>query len=343
MAISSPILPANGGSAGDTIHFEDYGAGATLQHVSGNQWRIVGNGIVENITIVGAVTAGDYSFVGGGSPPPGSEPVTGTDGDDDLVGTAVADVLGGGMGNDKATGAGGGDWLYGGEGNDTLDGGTGIDSLRGGEGSDLYIVDSVYDFIQEQGSAADADAVWSALSIDLGNDVRFGSVENARLLGSAAGSVIGDNRANRLEGNIAANAISGNTDDDTLIGGDGNDTLDGGSGFDNLIGGRATTSMSSRLTEDNDVVEISGEERHGLLRQRHAAANVESGCSAPPDQARQQPPIHHRQGDGNELTGAGNDTLVGNGGDDDIDSGRADRWQRLGDDSTSSTRQAQDR
>ena len=112
------------------IRFENYGDGATLQLVSGNQWRIVGNGIVENITIVGAVAAGDYSFVGGGSPPPpGSEPVTGTDGDDDLVGTAVADVLGGGIGNDKAAGAGGGDWLYGGDGNDTLDGGTGIDFL----------------------------------------------------------------------------------------------------------------------------------------------------------------------------------------------------------------------
>ncbi len=318
----------NGGSAGDTIRFEDYGAGASLQHVSGNQWRIVGNGIVENITIVGAVAAGDYSFVGDGNPPPGSEPVTGTDGDDDLVGTAVADVLGGGMGNDKATGSGGGDWLYGGEGSDTLDGGTGIDSLRGGEGSDVYIVDSVYDFVQEQGSAADADAVWSALSIDLGNDVRFGGVENARLLGSATASVIGDNRANRLEGNIAANAISGNTDDDTLIGGDGNDTLDGGTGFDSLVGGKGNdVYVIDELTEDNDVVEMAGEGTDTVRSFVGAtlAANVENLVllgSAGSGEGNSLANYITGNSDGNELTGAaGNDTLVGNGGDDDIDGG----------------------
>lgn len=318
----------NGAGAGDIIRFENYGTGATLQLVSGNQWRIVGNGIVENITIVGAVVAGDYSFVGSGSPPPGSEPVTGTDGDDDLVGTAVADVLGGGMGDDKAAGAGGGDWLYGGAGSDTLDGGTGIDSLRGGEGSDLYIVDSVYDFILEQGDAADADAVWSALSIDLGDDVRFGGVEDARLLGSAARSVIGDNRANRLEGNIAANAISGGTDDDTLIGGDGNDTLDGGSGIDSLIGGKGNdVYVIDDLAEGNYIVELSGE---GTDTVRSAfgvtlAANIENLLLLDGAMSGEGNEIANNitgNSWGNELEGAaGNDTISGAGGDDEIDGG----------------------
>ena len=163
--------------------------------------------------------------------------------------------------------------------------------MRGGEGSDVYIVDSIYDFIQEQGDVADADAVWSALSIDLGNDVRFGGVEDARLLGSAAGSVIGDNRANRLEGNVAANAISGNTDDDTLIGGDGNDTLDGGSGFDSLIGGKGNdVYVIDELTEDNDVVEMigRGDGHCPQLRRRHAGGERRESrcCSAPPGRAK---------------------------------------------------------
>ena len=318
----------NGGSAGDTIRFENYGDGATLQLVSGNQWRIVGNGIVENITIVGTVVASDYSFIGGGSPPAGLEPVTGTDGDDDLIGTASPDVLGGGGGNDKEAGAGGADWLYGGDGKDTLDGGAGIDSLRGGEGADVYIVDSVYDFIQEQGNAADADAVWSALSIDLGNDVRFGGIEDAWLLGTAAGSVIGDNRANRLEGNIAANAISGNADDDTLMGGDGNDTLDGGSGIDSLIGGKGNdVYVIDDLAEGNYIIELAGE---GTDTVRAAfsvtlAANIENLLLLDGAMSGEGNEIANNisgNGSDNELEGdAGNDTISGAGGDDEIDGG----------------------
>ncbi|NJO13289.1 MAG: hypothetical protein HC872_07310 [Gammaproteobacteria bacterium] len=45
----------NGASAGDTIRLEGYGDGASLQLVSGNQWRIVSNSVVETVTIVGAV------------------------------------------------------------------------------------------------------------------------------------------------------------------------------------------------------------------------------------------------------------------------------------------------
>ncbi|HVR66035.1 MAG TPA: CAP domain-containing protein [Verrucomicrobiae bacterium] len=318
----------NGGSPGDSIQFENYGAGATLQLISGNQWRIVGNGIVENITIVGAVAAGDYSFVGGGSPPAGLEPVTGTDGDDELVGTALPDVLGGGSGNDNEAGAAGGDWLYGGDGSDTLDGGTGIDSLRGGEGSDVYIVDSIYDFIQEMGGTADADCVWSALSIDLGNDSRFGGIEDARLLGTAAGSIIGDNRANCLAGNVAANAISGGADDDTLIGGDGNDTLDGGSGIDRLSGGKGNdVYFIDDLAEANDIVELGGE---GIDTVRSTfsltlAANIENLLLLDGAMSGEGNEIANNiSGNswGNELEGAaGNDTISGGGGDDEIDGG----------------------
>ncbi len=318
----------NGSKAGDSIRFENYGAGAMLQFVSGNQWRIVGNGIVENITIVGAVTAGDYSFVGNGSPPPGLEPMTGTVGDDVLIGTAFADVLGGGNGNDRVTGAGGADWLYGGDGSDTLDGGTGIDSLCGGAGSDVYVVDSIYDFIQEQGGVGDADWIWSAMSIDLGNDARFGGIENARLLGTAAGSLIGDNRANRLEGNVAANAISGGADDDTLIGGDGNDTLDGGSGIDSLIGGKGNdVYVIDDLAEGNYIVELSGE---GIDTVRSAfsvtlAANIENLLLLDGAMSGEGNEIANNiigNGWGNELEGAaGNDTIYGGAGDDEIDGG----------------------
>lgn len=316
----------NGAGAGDTLRFDGYGTGASLQFVSGNQWRIVGNGIVETVTIVGAVAASDYSFVGGGDPPPpDSEPVTGTDGDDNLLGTALADVLGGGMGNDSAAGAGGNDWLYGGAGNDTLEGGGGIDSLKGGAGNDVYVVDNALDFIQELGDATDEDCVWSALAIDLGNDARFGGIEDARLLGTGAASIIGDNRANRLEGNIAANVLNGGGDDDTLIGGDGNDTLDGGEGIDALIGGKGNDLyLIDELTEDNDVLELAGE---GTDTVRSAisstlAANTENLILLDGASSGEGNSLANNiagNGDDNELDGAaGNDVLTGGTGDDEL-------------------------
>jgi len=313
----------NGAGIGDTIRFDGYGTGASLQFVSGNQWRIVGNGIVETVTIVGAVAASDYSFVGGSPPPPDSEPVTGTDGDDNLLGTAVADVLGGGKGNDSAAGAGGNDWLYGGDGNDTLEGGGGIDSLKGGAGNDVYVVDSVMDFIQELGDVSDEDAVWSVLAIDLGNDARFGGIEDARLLGMGAVSIIGDNRANRLEGNIAANLLSGGSDDDTLIGGDGNDTLDGSDGIDSLIGGKGNDLyFIDEVTEDNDIFELAGEGTDTVRSAVSAtlAANVENLILLSDANSGEGNSLANSitgNSEDNELDGAGgNDTLIGGAGDD---------------------------
>ncbi|HEY7690081.1 MAG TPA: calcium-binding protein, partial [Dongiaceae bacterium] len=318
----------NGAGAGDSIKFDGYGEGASLQFVSGNQWRIVGNGIVETITIVGAVAASDYSFVGGGAPPAGTEPVTGTDGDDTLLGTAVADVLGGGLGNDAANGGSGNDWIYGGDGNDTLDGAAGIDSLKGGVGSDVYVVDSAMDFIQELGGAGDSDSVWSILSIDLGNDERFGGIENARLLGGGAYALAGDNGDNSLEGNGAANAISGLEGDDTLIGGDGNDTLNGGEGIDSLFGGKGNDLyVIDELTEDNDIFENAGEGTDTIHSWVSAtiASDVENlvllaGASSGEGNSLANNIVGNS--DDNELLGlAGNDTLTGGAGDDELDGG----------------------
>src|SRR5262245_25217537 len=313
----------NGAGAGDTIRLENYGDGASLQHVSGNQWRIVGSTVVENITIVGAVNASDYSFTGGSPPPSGSDPVTGTDGDDTLVGTAVADMLGGGLGNDSAIGAGGNDWLYGGDGNDTLEGGAGIDSMRGGDGNDVYMVDSIADFIQETGDVGDDDAVWSALAVDLGNDARFGNIEDVRLLGTGAVAATGDNRANRLEGNAAANLLSGGEDDDTLIGGAGDDTLDGGAGVDSLAGGAGNDLyILDDIVEDGDIFEVAGEGTDTVrsLFSATLTANVENLILLSSANSGEGNSLANRitgNSADNELDGAsGNDTLIGGDGDD---------------------------
>ena len=79
----------------------------------------------------------------------------------------------------------------------------------------------------------------------LGNDSVSAVFEDARLLGTAAGS------SSATTGPIGWRATSpptlsnGGGDDDTLIGGDGNDTLDGGAGIDSLTGGKGNDSISS--------------------------------------------------------------------------------------------------
>jgi hypothetical protein len=63
--------------------------------------------------------------------------ITGTPGNDELVGTPGDDVICGLDGNDTIDGGGGDDVLLGGPGDDLIDGGAGDDTLGGGSGDDL--------------------------------------------------------------------------------------------------------------------------------------------------------------------------------------------------------------
>ncbi|WP_329605000.1 calcium-binding protein [Undibacterium flavidum] len=61
----------------------------------------------------------------------------GTDGDDEMLGTALDDTIYGGAGEDYIAGGDGNDRLYGGLDTDFLSGGKGNDSLFGGDGIDI--------------------------------------------------------------------------------------------------------------------------------------------------------------------------------------------------------------
>ena len=80
------------------------------------------------------------------TPPTDTSIITGTPGNDTLIGTNLADTinglagqdtLNGGEGNDTLMGGSQRDVLRGGSGNDTLDAGPGTDVLFGGTGNDL--------------------------------------------------------------------------------------------------------------------------------------------------------------------------------------------------------------
>lgn len=66
--------------------------------------------------------------------------LTGTNGDDNLQGTAqgVSDTIQGGRGNDTLNGFSGNDYLGGGRGDDVLIGGSGSDVMSGGLDSDIF-------------------------------------------------------------------------------------------------------------------------------------------------------------------------------------------------------------
>jgi len=72
----------------------------------------------------------------------GVENVTGTDFNDALWGSDVANVIRGGAGIDQLVGHGGNDQLFGDAGSDYLMGGPGADALRGGSGKDYFLFSS---------------------------------------------------------------------------------------------------------------------------------------------------------------------------------------------------------
>ncbi|MFO5475606.1 MAG: calcium-binding protein, partial [Dolichospermum sp.] len=148
-----------------------------------------------------------------------SNPINGTNGNDNLIGTSGNDTINGLLGNDSLNGGGGNDSLNGGAGNDTLDGGAGTDTLVGGIGDDIYVVDSTTDTITENANAG-TDTIQSSVTYTIPN---LTNIENLTLTGTATINGTGNTGNNVITGNSANNTLNGGAGIDTLIGGAGND------------------------------------------------------------------------------------------------------------------------
>lgn len=142
--------------------------------------------------------------------------ITGTAGNDTLIGGNGNDVICGLGGNDTINGGNGNDTIYAGTGNDTVDGGNSDDILYGGPGDD------------GMGGGNGADRLYG----EAGNDTNYGET----LLGSLL--YLFDN---------------GN---DHIYGGPGNDDLDGQNGNDTVsdTDGADTDTMSGNL--GNDTINV---------------------------------------------------------------------------------------
>lgn len=118
--------------------------------------------------------------------------ITGTRGNDLLVGTPGRDVICGGPGNDRIYGQGGNDVLRGGPGNDRIYGRGGNDVIRGGSGNDIISGDAGADrILGGPGSdRIDGGAGNDRLSGRGGDDVLIGGGGRDTLAGDAGDDVL---------------------------------------------------------------------------------------------------------------------------------------------------------
>lgn len=145
------------------------------------------------------------------------ENLTGSNLNDTLRGTAVANVIEGLDGNDTIFGDGGNDTLRGGNGRDTMNGGTGADTLEGGAGNDTLNGDSGNDTMLGGG---DNDVLTGGTGFDVltggsGSDrfvynavtESFGLVGVDRITDFARGSDVIDLRG--IDANVASSNAGG--------------------------------------------------------------------------------------------------------------------------------------
>lgn len=162
-------------------------------------------------------------------------PIFGTSGNDNISGTTGNDLIVGFEGNDRLSGGGGNDCILGADGNDQLSGGLGSDVLFGGNGLDILEGGLGNDKLFGEGEA-------DKLTGGVGSDQIFGGDGNDDISGGV------DN--DQLNGGVGDDKIDGGTGNDTVIGGDGNDDIKGGVGNDVLDGGIGTDSANGQTGTD---------------------------------------------------------------------------------------------
>ncbi len=246
--------------------------------------------------------------------------ITGTDADNVLVGTAGNDVICGRGGNDLIRGEGGNDRLYGDDGADSLDGGIGNDTLFAGPGADTFAGgDGTADTVTY---AARKVAVTLTLGDGMANDGEPGEGDN---IDADVEQAIGGKRNDVLTGSAADNTLTGANGNDALDGAGGNDALDGGVGADSLNGGGGTDTVSyAARTADVALSLGDGTANDGEVGENdNVASDVENATTGAGNDT-----ITGNGAVNVELGGAGADLLDGGGGADSVDGGAGDDMLR---------------
>lgn len=235
-----------GGAAGDQLFGEENGdtlyGGAGADELAGGDGIDTAHYAGSSIRVVVNLDTGGTGGDARGDIYGSIENVVGSALGDVIVGNASANTLSGGDGNDSLSGGGGLDTLGGGEGDDILQGGAGADTLIGGGGL---------------GDVASYAASSSGVSVNLFSGAAAG--------GDAAGDTFsgiedltGSNSADLLIGSALDNAIAARNGADTINGGAGFDILAGGGGGDTFIFNAPLTSFD-RIVDfntTNDMINL---------------------------------------------------------------------------------------
>lgn len=194
--------------------------------------------------------------------------MSGTIGDDDLIGTEGHDTIALLAGNDTYQGLGGNDFIEGDAGNDSLLGGNGADWLDGGADADTLLGGDGDDTLK---AGIGLDYLFGGAGNDIADFSGFGSVtvnlENAAdTYVVSAGGVITrfagiekirtDGGILSLQEDGGAFTVMGGNDNDYILSGGGNDCLLGGAGDDFLGGGAGDDTLAGE--DGSDIISGGG-------------------------------------------------------------------------------------
>ena len=344
------------GTSGDDLINSGYTGDPDGDVVDAGDAVILGHGADDDFIEAGAgndtISAGSgndtiYAGTGadavyGGS---GSQTVFGEAGEDTIIGNAGNDVLYGGADNDLIFGGADTDTIFGGAGNDIINGGTEADQLFGGADEDRFVLDAGFgsDTITGGETGTDDDTIWSTQGVDTvviltgdeagtitdgtsiatfseievinvndANDTVDASASNASItvFGNAGNdTTTGSTADDRIFSGADADTVSGGTGSDTIFAGSGSDTiiLEDSFGNDSIVGGETDDVIGdvidgAGLTEDV-VVEFTGAESGTIENATDSATFSQIELV---------------------TTGAGNDTIVGSDGTQDVFTGAGD-------------------
>jgi Ca2+-binding RTX toxin-like protein len=285
--------------------------------------------------------------------------VSGTAGDDLIVGGAGRDVIEGLGGDDRIEGGGDLDSLSGGDGDDVLLSGAGKDGLYGGAGDDILYFGSDFDFrdVIDGGSGYDQLVLqgyygWSSSGSEFAGierlvllpkgDTRYGAETQYGIYSLTVGNgLVAAGATFTVDGSALTEAMgfdgSGETDGrfvllggagvDRLLGGGGDDVIDGGTMYDQMVGGPGNDTYYVDHGRDTlvEAADSGFDTVFSTATDFRLGANVEKLVLV-------GPALWGRGNEGaNILIGnSGDNLLQGLGGDDLLDGGTGDDEMRGG-------------
>ncbi len=315
------------GSGADTLTVGD---GSNIVNAAdGANTITAGNGVngITGGSNADTITAGD-----------GNNTIAAGDGANTVTAGQGANVITGGKNADTITAGDGGNYIDAGDGFNIITSGAGNDVIVSGIGADTIVAGGGIDAITVRGGAdtVNSGAGNDRLVVDysLLTTAVTGGVTSGDLLSGYSGHIADTNSLNQVDFVATENftittgsgndAISTGDGNDILTGGAGNDTLNGGGGTnvlygldgnDSLIGGTASTGSYDELWGGNgsDTADYSGQTSTVYVDLRPQAGYVDRGSGLVLTDVMNSVE--------NATGGSGNDTLVGDAGDNRLNGG----------------------